>query len=98
MDVTPIDSTYETNIIPMNDDVNAVQKYYAPFLLSNFQEYISTGTQFEPEKIRYRIHKNVIMYLLLKKPKGFNGRFLCYFFGYKRQENFITYGSDKSTH
>ena len=42
MDVTHIDYTNETNVIPIDHDFNVVCKYYAPFLSSKDQWDVST--------------------------------------------------------
>ena len=55
----------------MNDDGNVAHKYFAPFLSSNTQENVSTGTEFESAKFRVCHHKNMIMDLLLKVSKSF---------------------------
>ena len=46
-DVTPIHYMNATNDISMNDDDNFIHKYYAPFLLSNNHEYVSSGSEYD---------------------------------------------------
>ena len=71
MDVTSIQSINGTNYKSMNDDENFIHKYYAPFLPSNNNEDVSSGSEYNPEKQIVRRHENDILYLLLNKSKSF---------------------------
>ena len=48
--ITSIYSINATNDISMNNDNNFIHKYYAPFLLSNNHEDISSGSEYNSEK------------------------------------------------
>ena len=67
MDVTPIDTKNEAQIVSMNQVFNVVHKYHTTLLSSNYQEDRSTGTEFEPAKLRICCHTNAILGLILKK-------------------------------
>ena len=62
--VTYIQSININNEISMNDDENFIHKYYAPFLPSNNNEDVSSGSEYDESKQRVRCHKNIILYLL----------------------------------
>ena len=66
VDVTYINSTTETNNIYMNDDYNVSHKYVAPLFSSNDKKYVSTGTEYDWAKRRFRLHEKNILDLLLK--------------------------------
>ena len=67
MDAIPIDTKNEAKIVSMNQVFNVVHKYHTTLLSSNYQEDRSTGTEFEPEKLRVCCHTNAILGLILKK-------------------------------
>ena len=48
----------------MNDDENFINKYYEPFLPSNNNEDVSSGSEYDPAKRRVRHNKNIILDLL----------------------------------
>ena len=71
MNVASIQSMNETNGISMNEDGNFIHKYYAPFLISNNNEDVSSGSEYDSEKQIVHRNKKIIMDLLLKKSKSF---------------------------
>ena len=70
-DVTSIQYIIETNDISMNDNETFIHKHYAPFLTSNNNEDVSSGSEYYSEKRRVRCNKKINMGLLLKKSKNF---------------------------
>ena len=71
MDVTSIQYMNATNGIAMDDNENFIHKYYASFLPSNNNEYVSSGSEYDLAKRRVSRNKNIIMDLLLNKSKSF---------------------------
>ena len=69
--VTCIHDINETNERSINGDSNYIHKYYAPFLLSNIHEDLSTGTLYDSDKLRVCCQINIILDLLLRKSKSF---------------------------
>ena len=55
----------------MNEDENFIQKYYAPFLPSNNNKYVSSGSEYDSAKRRVRRNKKIILDLILNKSKSF---------------------------
>ena len=47
MDVTSIQYINGTNDISINDDANYIHKYYAPFLPSKNNEYVSSRSEYD---------------------------------------------------
>ena len=70
-DFKSIQSISVTNDISMNDDEKFIYKYYAPFLPSNNNEDVSSGSEYDSAKRRVRRHEKIILDLLLKKSKSF---------------------------
>ena len=64
----------------MIDDENFINKYYAPFLPSKNNEDVSSGSEYDSAKRRVRRNKNIILYLLLNKPKSFECQVSLLFF------------------
>ena len=71
VDVTYIHSVNTTNDISMNYDENFIHKYYAPFLSSKNHEDVSSSSEYNSAKQTFCCHENIILDLLLKKPKSF---------------------------
>ena len=80
MDVTSIQYINGTNDTSMNDDENGIQKYYAQFLPSKNNEYLSSGSEYDSAKRRVRPNKNIILDLLLNKSKSFEWQVSFLFF------------------
>ena len=76
-----------TNDITINDDENFINKYYAPFILSNNHKDISLLDQnmISENRILCR-HKNIILDLLLKKSNSFKWQvlLLCFLLNNKK--------------
>ena len=70
-DVTSIQSMNRTNDISINEDEIFIHKYYAPFLPSKNNEYVSSGSEYDSAKQIVRCNKNIILDLLLNKSKSF---------------------------
>ena len=64
----------------MNDDETFIHKYYAPFLPSNNNEDVSSGSEFDSEKQILRCNKNIILDLLLDKSNIFKWQLSFLFF------------------
>ena len=47
MDVTSIQSINGTNNISINNDEHFIHKYYAPFLPSKHNEYVSSRSEYD---------------------------------------------------
>ena len=60
-----------TNEISINDNVKFIHKYYAPFLPSNNNKYVSSGSEYNSAKRRVRRNKKIILDLILNKSKSF---------------------------
>ena len=63
----------------MNANGNFIHKYYAPFLSSNNNEDISSGSEYDSVKRRVRRHKNTILDLLLNKSNSFEYQVSMFF-------------------
>ena len=79
-DFKSIQSISVTNDISMNDDETFIHKYYAPFLPSNNNEDVSSGSEFDSEKQILRCNKNIILDLLLDKSNIFKWQLSFLFF------------------
>ena len=55
----------------MNDDENFIHKYYAPFLSSNKNEDVSSGSEYDLAKIIVHPNKKIIFDLLSNKSNSF---------------------------
>ena len=64
----------------MNYDENYIHKYYVPFLSSKNHEDVYLGLKYDSEKRRVCRQKNIILSLLLNKPKGFEWQVSLLFF------------------
>ena len=56
MDFTPIYSKKLNKVIFQKHDTNEIYNYDAPLIFSNNQRDVSTGTEFESEKLRVCCH------------------------------------------
>ena len=65
---------------------NFIHKYYASILLSKNHEDVSSGSEYELEKRRVRRQKNVILDLLLNKPRRFEWQVSLLFFVLKKKK------------
>ena len=79
-DVTSIQYINGTNNISMNDDKKCIYKYYAPFLPSKNNEYVSSGSEYYSAKRRVSCHKKFILDLLLNKSNSFEWKVSLLFF------------------
>ena len=80
MDVTSIQYINGTNDISMNDDETFIHKYYSPFLPSENNEDVSSGSEYDSSKRRVRRNKNIILDILLNKSKSFEWQVSLLFF------------------
>ena len=55
----------------MYDDENFIHKYYEPFLPSNNNEDVSSGSEYDSAKLRVHRNKKIILGIFLNKSKGF---------------------------
>ena len=80
MDVTSIQYINGTNYISINYNDNFIHKYYAPFLPSNNNEVVLSGSEYNSEKHRLRHNNNIFYYFLLNKSKSFEWQVSLLFF------------------
>ena len=69
-----------TNDISINDDYNAIPKYYAQFLSSENHKDVSSGSVYDSAKRNVYINKNIILDLLFNKLNIFECQVSLWFF------------------